>query len=354
MLEIDGPPTVLVPCAGNSTRYPDMKPKYLLYDHEGQLMFKKAVESYFIHDPRTVIYAGIRKEHMDKFDAHKHIRKAIPYVRIIPIDEETLGPAHTVSIMLQNINEISSFIVKDCDNFFSHFIPTSNFICTVDVENPNSPKDIPIHNKSFVRTNEQDEIIDIVEKRIVSSKFCAGAYGFLSSDDYEKAFLEIKKKEGVDIYVSDVIQKMFQHGHKFSNVNVETYVDVGTAKEWASYTDKPVIFCDIDGTVVEAQSRVGRNSYSDFPIPLSNNIEALKKMIDKGAQVIFTTSRPSSEYENLVRMLKGLKFSEFSLITGLNNSRRILINDFCSHAPYPRAEAINIPRNSDTLGDYLK
>jgi hypothetical protein len=41
------------------------------------------------------------------------------------------------------------------------------------------------------------------------------------------------------------------------------------------------------------------------------------------------------------------------LIIGLQNSRRILINDFNKANPYPRAFAINIHRDKDELGDFL-
>jgi len=37
----------------------------------------------------------------------------------------------------------------------------------------------------------------------------------------------------------------------------------------------------------------------------------------------------------------------------LQNAKRILINDFNVANPFPRAEAINIERNSDTLDFYL-
>ena len=52
-------------------------------------------------------------------------------------------------------------------------------------------------------------------------------------------------------------------------------------------------------------------------------------------------------------MLKGLGFVNFKLITGLPNTKRILINDYNEANPFPRAIAINLKRDTDNLRDYL-
>jgi hypothetical protein len=52
-------------------------------------------------------------------------------------------------------------------------------------------------------------------------------------------------------------------------------------------------------------------------------------------------------------MLESLGFVDFQLITGLPNTKRILINDYNEANPYPRAVAINLKRNHDNLADFL-
>ena len=52
-------------------------------------------------------------------------------------------------------------------------------------------------------------------------------------------------------------------------------------------------------------------------------------------------------------MLKNLGFKDYQLISGLNNSARVLINDFNQFNPYPRAIAINIERNTEQLTNFL-
>jgi len=73
----------------------------------------------------------------------------------------------------------------------------------------------------------------------------------------------------------------------------------------------------------------------------------------KGSQFIFTTARPKHLLEKTDELLHKLGFKNYTLLVGLLNSKRILINDFNKSNPYPRAEAINIQRNSNELENYL-
>ena len=155
-----------------------------------------------------------------------------------------------------------------------------------------------------------------------------------------------------EIFVSDIIGRMLDQGHIFTKRNVTNYVDVGTANDWFEYNDKPVIFCDIDGTIIMAQSRLDLESGCPV-VPLHNNVKRLLQLQENGAQFIFTTAR-ELDYEAMThRMLNQLGFKKFRLICGLQNSRRILINDYNKANPYPRAEAINLYRDSDNLSDFL-
>jgi hypothetical protein len=102
-----------------------------------------------------------------------------------------------------------------------------------------------------------------------------------------------------------------------------------------------------------AQGRVGKNSYDDAPIPLQNNINKILEYQAKGAQIIFTTARKFDVKERTEEQLRELGFKDYRIIMELQNSKRIVINDFNNANPYPRAEAINIQRDTNELSRYL-
>ena len=67
----------------------------------------------------------------------------------------------------------------------------------------------------------------------------------------------------------------------------------------------------------------------------------------------FTTARSSNSHALTEQMLKDLGFVDFKLISGLPNTKRVLINDYNEANPWPRAVAVNIKRDQDNLNDFI-
>ena len=339
---------IIVPAAGLSTRFPEMKPKYLLYDYKGELMIHNAIRPFL---SKYAIHIGILKEHDEQYNAVEILKHEFgDTVNVVVLEKPTTGPADTVYQILKEIRlHTSPILVKDCDSFFDHEESPGNYICVTNIAKHESLKKLGA--KSFVVYNDQGIITDIVEKEVVSDTFCIGGYKFKNAMTYKSAYEKLSTNR--EVFVSDVISYCIGSGQLFTIKETENYVDVGTASEWFEYNDKPVIFCDIDGTIVKNQGKVGENNYNDSVIPLQKNINRLLQLQKTGAQFVFTTARPSA-YESKTRdMLQQLGFKKFELIVGLQNARRILINDYNKTNPFPRAEAINLVRDSDNLEDLL-
>lgn len=340
---------VIVPAAGLSTRFPGMKPKYLLYDYKHTLMIGNAV--WPLIDKGYNVTIGILKEHDKKFNASKFLNHEFGrLIDIVVLDEPTRGPADTVYQIIQRKGLSSSeILIKDCDSFFDHEVQEGNYVCVSKISQHEILKKLA--SKSFTVSNNQGIITDIVEKEVVSDTFCVGGYKFSSALLYKKAFERLTGDR--EVFVSDVIGMLIGDLQIFKEVQVTNYTDVGTAQDWFEYNDKPVIFCDIDGTIIKCQSRVGENKFGTKPIVLQKNVNRLLELQSKGAQIIFTTAREPVYMKETRTILDDLGFQDCRLIMGLLNSRRILINDFNTANPYPRAEAINIFRDEDELDRFL-
>lgn len=339
---------IVVPAAGLSKRYSGERPKYLRYDYKNELMLKNAVAQFIGHYNITV---GILESHNEIFNASLHIRNAIPNCNIVIIKELTKGPADTVYQILKEMNFDGPFLIKDCDSFFNHEISDNNYVCVSHIRDHEVLK--KLSSKSFVKYNNQNVIIDLIEKQVVSDTFCVGGYKFNSREKYLETFAKLSKKTD-EIFVSHVIQQMIMDNETFITNNVSDYIDVGTGSDWEEYNNKPVIFCDIDGTLIKAQSRFGDYNYHTAPIVLENNYKKIKEYYDKGSQIVFTTARIEEYRESTVKMLESLGFIDCQVITGLNNSARILINDYNDANPYPRAIAFNVKRDHDNLKDVMR
>jgi hypothetical protein len=336
---------VILPCAGLSTRFPNLRPKYLLTDYSGQLMIENAVKNYLGKDRVTI---AILKEHDVMFNASKKLRDAFGFnVNIIMLDKRTSGPADTVyqAISRSNINLQSQILIKDCDGFYDADETEGNVIYVSKLSNNPDIRNAPA--KSYTITNEQNIVAGVVEKQIVSNSFCVGGYQFAKAADYLNAFETLKGMVQSEVFVSNVIDYMICEGSVFFQSEVRNFIDVGTADDWFRYNNKPTYFCDIDGTIFV------NGEYSSSPEILYNNVDALLKEMSRGCKIVFCTARPQ-KYESITRKaLDKIGFIGCPLIMEVNHSSRVLINDYAASNPYPSAVAINLPRNSDTLGDMI-
>ena len=205
-------------------------------------------------------------------------------------------------------------------------------------------------SKSFVISNDQGIINNIIEKKVVSDKFCVGGYKFDKVGLYKSTFEKLKSKNVKEIFVSHIIQDCLHNNHIFTEKQITNYIDVGTAEDWFEYNDRPVIFCDIDGTLVKAQAK---GTYDEQPEALEENVKVMLKYQNNGSQIIFTTARPKKYDTRTREILDSLGFKEYDLISGLQNVKRILINDYNEANPHPRAIAVNLKRDTDNLKDYI-
>lgn len=345
---------IIVPAAGLSTRFPSTKPKYLLYDYGHKMMIQRALEPWISTDHNITV--GVLRQHDEKFNSVDFLKYEFgDRINIVLLEEKTNGPADTVYKIIKNSNVDleKQLLVKDCDSFFDlDKVETENFICTSNIADHEVLK--KLSSKSFVIKNEQGIITSIIEKKVVSDTFCVGGYGFRNVRSYCNTFEQLKKSEtNKEIFVSDVISKQLEDGEIFSSVAVKNYIDVGTQEDWYEYNNKPVIFCDIDGTLIVSQSRVGKNNFYGSYTPLEKTVNKLLDLQKKGAQFIFVTSRPKNLEKETCDLLNSLGFKEYSLVIGLQNSMRILINDFNIANPYPRAISINVERDKDQAWMYL-
>ena len=344
---------IIIPCAGQSTRFPNMRPKYLLCDYLGRSMIQLAADQYLTDH---TVHIVILQKHEDQYKVTSQLRSMFgTLVKVIVLEHPTSGPAETIDQALNSITvpKGDGFLVKDCDSMFEHDRLSPGNKIFVDTLDANPAIRMP-GNKSYVIDNNLGVVSNIVEKKIISDTFCVGGYQFESVDIYRDAYNKVKNSRLSEIYISSIIDYLVTNGTIFSTSKVKHYLDMGTIEDWFKYNNKPTLFIDIDGTIVENQSLHGSNNYEKDAVILTNNVQILSKAKENGAQLIFTTSRPERFRTATQHLLNKLGFFDCQLLMGMHHSKRILINDFAPSNVYPSAVAINIPRNSDTLADYLK
>jgi hypothetical protein len=304
-----------------------------------------------------IIFVVLR-EQIEKYDVLPFFNKELSKLglqdksEICILDKQTKSQSETVANAIK-IHNIKGFIyIKDCDSFFKvKLTEKKNLVSYFDLHNI---KYINAISKSYIDIDSNHKIINIVEKKIISTYFNVGGYAFENAEEFLSHFQKINSFEK-ECFISNVIYEMMLSNNDFHGLLTTDYIDWGTSEDWENYTKKfKTLFVDLDGTLVQNSSHLIPPSIGEG-LPLLKNIETLRKLYkDKKTYVVITTSRPEEFYKETIQELSRNNIPFDKLIMGLPHSQRIIINDFANSNKYPSCSAINVPRNSETLEDFLK
>lgn len=346
--------TLLLPCAGRSSRYPGTRPKWMLTTPEGRLALEWARESVPTSAVSRVV-AGFRREHDEAFDVRGLMARAFGNsVDIVIIDRDTRGPADTVAEMVRRAGVSGPILIKDADSFFSpapvpagSFVSLSNLADTPDMAN--------VGAKSFAVLNGSDIVVELVEKSVVSPFVCVGLYGVSDAALFLDAFGTVSDlRSSGEIFVSHVLNRAILDGEIVSPHFVSGLIDVGTIADWQRFTrTRGTLIADLDGVVFRNHSKYFPPFWDDADEPIAENVAELLDWQRRGAQLVFMTARPEAYRAKTEAALRAVGFEIHALVMGCRHGRRILINDHARSNPYPAAVGISVGRDAPELSDML-
>lgn len=350
--------SLIVPMAGKSSRFPNMRPKWMLtHPMTNRFMCIDAILGLNL-DFFDKIYFVCLEEHETKFQFTKGLVEEFVEIgigdkaKIIYLKDQTSSQSQTVfeAIKIENVNGF--IFIKDSDGYYNcKLVEEKNQIAYFDL---NDMDDINARTKSYVELDINRMVTNIVEKHVVSSTFSSGGYGFADAKEFCVTYEKLQDMEG-ECYISHIIFEMMLSGSTFYGTKTSNFKDWGTLDAWNKYKSQyKCLFVDIDGTLV-TNSSIHFPPYVGNADALQSNIDYLNSLHQAGkVKIVLTTSRPKYMRDITVSELENKKILYDELIMGLPHCKRVIINDFAKSNPYPSCEAINLPRNSDNLKEFLR
>ena len=364
--------TLVVPSAGRSSRFPGVKPKWMLTQPSGCLMVVDALGALDLTHVNHIV-VGLLKEHVVKYcggdvDAIlKIFEDGVPRlqeikVSIVVIAEETVDQTQTIECILNAAKVTGPIFLKDCDNQFKCSVPAVDGVATLEITRETESGVSNVASKGYVAVNAQTgQLTSIVEKLMVSNTFCIGGYAWKSAQDFLSRVAQARKYQimasatkDVELAVSDVIWLKMATGAPFFSIPAANYEDWGTLPSWRAYCDSfKTLFVDIDGTLMKNSGQYFVPTWGTTA-PLTKNVDHLNKMHATGrVRIILVTSRLEKFRDATVKQLEqyGVKYDQ--ILFGMLHASRVVVNDYAPTNPYPSAECVNIPRNAEDLPHML-
>jgi hypothetical protein len=348
--------SVVVPIAGHSSRFPNLNPKWSLTHPFGHMMVVEAVKGLDLSEVEAIWLIGL-EEHDRAFQLKSALSAQFADIGLgdrtefVLLPERTSSQPESVARGIRQAGITGSIYIKDSDNYFRDRPAGVNAVAGFDLH---LLERVNARSKSYFDVNADGFLVNIVEKRIISSRFCAGGYSFRDADEFLD-YYDRCAQSGSELYVSGVIYGMILDGIPFTYSDVEGYTDWGTLKEWQTYTSQfSTIFVDLDGVLV-LNSAQYTQPYWGTTEGIDDNIAVLNRLHDTGrVHVVITTARHESHRKVTLRQLErcGVKYD--SIIFGLPHGKRIVVNDYAPSNPFKSADSINIRRNSTDLKEMLE
>src|SRR6185437_7571758 len=275
--------TLLLPCAGKSSRYPGVRPKWMLTLPDGQLALARAAAS-LPPDSYDRIVVAVRAEHEARYQTVELLERvfgASAEVLVLPLD--TRGPADTVSEMILGAAVEGPFVIKDADSFFEPApLPETGFVALSDIRK--NPQMSNVGAKSFAVINENNLVVEMIEKSLASNFVSVGLYGFSDASIYLESFIATKATTDTgELFVSHVMNRAIADGMAVAPMPVEGLIDVGTLEDWRRHVRaRGTIVTDVDGVVFQNHSRYFAPFWDDEDVPIEGNVAALRAFQELG------------------------------------------------------------------------
>ncbi len=219
---------IVVPMAGRGSRFATAGfalPKPLI-DVGGLPMIQLVVDNLTPKRPHRFVFLCL-EEHIHAYPVKELLRGISPGCEIVTVPGVTQGAACTVLLAQEFIDNSDPLMIANSDqwvgvdiNTYLDDIETRDLDGLIMTMRANDPK------WSFVRLDKADNIIEVVEKEVVSEEATVGIYNFRKGSDFVNSAQEMIRKDlrvNNEFYVAPCYNEMIGRGDRigFHNIGSE-------------------------------------------------------------------------------------------------------------------------------------
>ena len=178
-----------------------------------------------------------KKEHIEKFEMDKLLKKVVPNCKIVSIDYQTKGTAQSVLEAMELIDNDEELIISDTDHylkwdndFFNNEIRKKDIDGCVMV----FPEEYTSKKASYVKLDNQGYVIESAEKQPISKIATVGVHYFKKGSDfvkYAKQMIDNGINFNNEYYVTPIYNLFIKSNKKIITYPVEKMWALGSPEE---------------------------------------------------------------------------------------------------------------------------
>jgi len=221
---------IIIPMAGLGSRFSKAgytDPKPLIRIHSKQ-MIQIVIENLTPNCEHKFTFI-VRDEHISKYGLDKYLKQWAPNCNIIELDHKTEGPACTVLMARDIINNNNPIMIANCDQYVD---------CNIDdyINKIGDNDGLIMTFKdnqdkwSYIEYDDDKNIIGVVEKVVVSDDATTGIYNFAKGLDFVKYaddMIANEQRVNGEFYVAPVYTNMCNDNKKLTIFNIDGMYGLG-------------------------------------------------------------------------------------------------------------------------------
>jgi dTDP-glucose pyrophosphorylase len=239
---------ILVPMAGRGQRFVQAGyalPKPLL-TAQGRPMIEQVIDNLRPQRPHRFIFV-CQQSHLEDHGLAARLRCAGPQTEIVPVTGVTDGAACTTLLAQALIDSERPLMIANCDQYVAMCIDDylevmdgsgdDGYMMTMTAHDP---------KWSFARLGASGEVVEVVEKKVVSDLATVGVYNFRRGRDYIAAaqrMIAADDRTNGEFYVAPVYNYMVRAGQRVGHLNVgpdsSTMFGLGVPEDLAYFNRLP-------------------------------------------------------------------------------------------------------------------
>lgn len=300
--------TLIVPCAGR--KLINGAPRWQAILPSGKIVLWECIKNLNYRSFSRIIVTVLAEDE-EKYHASEAIQRetsALGKVETLILNKKTEGPAETVFETIAQKKIKGPVAIKDIGTIINEGEnPNSNFIFGIDLLKYESDLQ-NVRNKSFITINEQNDVLDIIEKDVKSGIISLGYYGFEDADDFQNAFRSIREEEsGLNgIFISHIIDYLIAIKKRvFTYVETQKYLSVETDKDYSKILRDNLTYC------------------LDFSNYSKDDYALIRSTLSKGCKIIFLCQKKMKSKTKKELEKNGILHPQITVYSGSLSTRVI-------------------------------